>query len=208
MKKSINLKKEERNLKQLHRIRMGKQARERKLATNHRLAASIAKNHQHGGLELFDLIQEGSVGLSHAVDRFDPLLDYKFSTSSYWWIRRLIARTLDNQSRLIHLPSHTTANLFKVRTVTLELTNRLKRPPNGVRLAHTMRIKTRNLEELIAQNYACCSLDSLVHGDENCDTLGELIPDSNRNEPMASLELSIQQEQLGGSLSQLTDRDQ
>ena len=172
------------------------------------MAASIAKNHQHGGLELFDLIQEGSVGLSHAVDRFDALLDYKFSTSSYWWIRRLIARTLDNQSRLIHLPSHTTANLFKVRTVTLELTNRLKRPPNGVRLAHTMRIRTRNLEELIAQNYACCSLDSLVHGDENCDTLGELIPDNNGNEPMASLELSIQKKHLGGSLSQLTDRDQ
>ena len=208
LKELLNLKKEERTRKQLRRIRMGKQTRDRILATNLRLVESIAKNHQHGGLELFDLIQEGSVGHSHAVDKFDHLLGYKFSTSSYWWIRRSIARTLDNQSRLIHLPSHTTAKLFKVRTVTLELTNHLNSPPNRVKLAHAIRIKHRDLEELIAQSYAYCSLDSHIHGGENCGTLGELIPDSNGNEPIERLELSIQKEHLGGWLFQLTDRDQ
>ena len=109
---------------------------------------------------------------------------------------------------MIRLPSHTTVKLFKIRKVTRELTHRLERPPNRAELAHAMGIEPRDLDELIAQSSPCCSLDSHVSGEENRGTLGELIPDSNAHEPMASLELSIQKERLGSWLSQLTDRDQ
>jgi RNA polymerase primary sigma factor len=208
MKKLLNVKEVDLTLNQRRRIRMGRRARDRMMGANLRLVVSIAKNYQNSGLDLLDLIQEGSIGLSRAVDKFDPLLGYKFSTYSYWWIRQSITRALDNQSRMIRLPSHTTVKVFKMRRITRELTNRLERPPNRAELAHANGIEPRDLEELIAQSSPCCSLDAHVRGEENCGTIGELIPDSNVNEPMLSIELSIQREHLGGWLSQLADRDQ
>jgi RNA polymerase primary sigma factor len=207
MKKLLNVKEVDLTLNQRRHIRMGRRARDRMMAANLRLVVSIAKNYQNSGLDLLDLIQEGSIGLSRAVDKFDPLLGYKFSTYSYWWIRQSITRALDNQSRMIRLPSHTTVKVFKMRRITRELTHRLERPPNRADLAHAMGIETRDLEELIAQSSPCCSLDAHIRGEENCGTLGDLIPDANGDEPMANIELSLQKKRLGGWLSQLTDRD-
>jgi RNA polymerase primary sigma factor len=208
MKKLLNVKEVDLTLNQRRHIRMGRRARDRMMAANLRLVVSIAKNYQNSGLDLLDLIQEGSIGLSRAVDKFDPLLGYKFSTYSYWWIRQSITRALDNQSRMIRLPSHTTVKVFKMRKITRELTHRFRRPPNRAELAHAMEIEPRDLEELIAQSSPCCSLDAHVRGEENCGTLGDLIPDANGDEPMANIELSLQRKRLGGWLSQLTDRDQ
>ena len=208
MKELLDVREVDHTLKQLRRIRMGKRVRDRMMVANLRLVVSIAKNYQNNGLDLLDLIQEGSVGLSRAVDKYDPLLGYKFSTYSYWWIRQSITRALDNQSRMIRLPSHTTVKLFKMRKITRELSHHFGRHPSRSELAHAMDIELRDLEELISQSSPCCSLDAHVRGEDNCRTLGELIPDPTGDEPMEKMDLSIQKEYLAGWLSQLTERDQ
>lgn len=208
MKELLNIKEVNLTPKQLRCIRMGKRARDRMMAANLRLVVSIAKKYQNNGLDLLDLIQEGSLGLSRAVDKFDPCLGYKFSTYSYWWIRQSINRALDNYSRMIRLPSHTTEKLYKMRKIMSELSHRYGRLPDSAELALAMGIEPKDLEALIVQNSPCCSLDARVRGDENCSTLGDLIPNPIGDDPMQNVDLSIQKERLHSLISQLSERHQ
>jgi RNA polymerase primary sigma factor len=208
MKELLDINEVSLTLKQLRCIRMGKRARDRMMSANLRLVVSIAKKYQNNGLDLLDLIQEGSLGLSRAVDKFDPCLGYKFSTYSYWWIRQSINRALDNYSRMIRLPSHTTEKLYKMRKIMSELSHRYGRLPDSAELALAMGIEPKDLEALIVQNSPCCSLDARVRGDENCSTLGDLIPNPIGDDPMQNVDLSLQKERLRGLISQLAERHQ
>ena len=208
MKELLNIKEVNLTPKQLRCIRMGKRARDRMMAANLRLVVSIAKKYQNNGLDLLDLIQEGSLGLSRAVDKFDPCLGYKFSTYSYWWIRQSINRALDNYSRMIRLPSHTTEKLYKMRKIMSELSHRYGRLPDSAELALAMGIEPKDLEALIVQNSPCCSLDARVRGEENSSTLGDLIPNPIGDDPMQNVDLSLQKERLRSLISQLAERHQ
>lgn len=176
------------------------------IEANLRLVINIAKKYARKGVPFMDLIQEGNMGLMYAVKQFDISKGYRLSTYATWWIRQYITRALSNQSRTIRIPVHMIEHGAKVKKAYNKLSAILNREPTPEEVAEEMKISVKKVNEIFNLIREPISLDNPI-GDEEEDTLGEIIPDTGFYTPEKALDEQANKEIIESVLDTLDPRE-
>ncbi len=187
-------------------VREGDEAAETFVKANLRLVVSIAKKYQAAELPLLDLVQEGNLGLMHAVEKFDWRKGFKFSTYATWWIRQAITRGIANTGRTVRLPVHAGDLLTRVTKARGRLEGQLGRRPTSAELAHDLELEEEKVIEILRHAAEPLSLSEPLREDGDAE-LGDVVEDRSAISPFEAAAASLLSGEVGKMLVALDERE-